>query len=59
MSVAKLGKSNKWTVNTPTAVAGVRGTVFGINVNSKKKNEVAVFEGEVEVKNKKNVGKPT
>lgn len=54
----KLGKiwnrvtkgTSGYRVETPTALAGVKGTVFGLNVASKEKTEVKVYQGEVEVK---------
>ncbi len=44
-------KKDKWTISTPTAVVGVRGTIFGISARGDKQCEVAVFKGKVEVKN--------
>ncbi len=48
-------KKDKWTISTPTAVVGVRGTTFGISARGDKKCEVAVFKGKVEVKNVKKI----
>ncbi len=44
-------KNDAFVIHTPTAVVGVRGTILGISVRSGKKSKIAVFEGEVEVKN--------
>jgi hypothetical protein len=49
---------SKWEVMTPTAVAGVRGTVLGIHVDNRVENEIAVFKGQVEVRNNRGIGKP-
>ncbi|MDQ7797436.1 MAG: FecR family protein [Candidatus Edwardsbacteria bacterium] len=46
-SIKKLaGKSSKFTVSTPTAVAGIRGTVFGVFVEGDS-TELNVLKGEV------------
>lgn len=51
-SVKKLQRKNDYfEVYTPTAVIGVRGTEFGVSVRQQKKTRMAVFEGEVSVKN--------
>ncbi len=41
-----------FTILTPTAVIGVRGTTFGVSVKTEDKSKVVVFSGEVEVMNK-------
>ena len=53
--VKKLDKNTRFTVQTPSLVAGVRGTTFLVGVNKKKKTEIGVIKGEVVVK--KNVSK--
>lgn len=48
--VAKLSSAQcRFQVETPTAVAGVRGTVFRVEVDPDSATRVAVEEGEVEV----------
>lgn len=48
--IAKLSSSkNCFQVETPTAVAGVRGTVFRVEIQADSTTRVAVEEGEVEV----------
>jgi len=44
-----LGGQTKFEVHTPTATAGVRGTVFSVAVDADGQTEVAVYEGEVHV----------
>ena len=48
-------KEDRWTISTPTAVAGVRGTTFGVSVYRERKTRVAVFSGAVAVKNIKKI----
>lgn len=49
----KLDKENEFNIETPTAVAGVRGTTFLVQSQEDGKNsEIAVDEGKVEVINK-------
>ena len=57
--LVKLQKGQDFTVNTPTAVAGVRGTTFLVNSEEEKKSEVVVSEGTVEVANKSEPEKTT
>ena len=45
-------KKDKFTIFTPTAVVGVRGTTLGVSVRDEDKSKVVVFSGEVEVKNR-------
>ncbi len=45
----KLLKSEKFIVKTPTAVAGVRGTRFIVEADSKKTTRIKVFNGKVKV----------
>ncbi len=45
----KLLKDDSFTVKTPTAVAGVRGTQFTIEVDSLKTTRVKVFDGKLQV----------
>ncbi|MBI5804804.1 FecR domain-containing protein [candidate division TA06 bacterium] len=47
--VAKLSLKSQFTVETPTAVAGVRGTVFKVEIQPDSGTRVAVEEGLVEV----------
>ncbi len=48
--VAKLSSAQgRFQVETPTAVAGVRGTIFRVEVDHNSDTRVAVEEGEVEV----------
>jgi len=52
-------KGSKFEVRTPTALAGVRGTKFSIDVSrkDKPKSEIDVLEGKVEVKSRYRPGK--
>jgi hypothetical protein len=45
----KLLKDDSFTVKTPTAVAGVRGTQFTIEIDSMKTTRVKVFDGKLQV----------
>lgn len=48
--VKPVGKGESFKVRTPTAVAGIRGTVFTLSVNAiTKKSIVAVLEGSIDV----------
>ena len=48
--VAKLSSgSSDFTIRTPTAVAGVRGTDFAVEINEDMATMVTVFDGSVEV----------
>jgi len=47
-SVSKLKKNDSFNIQTPSAIAGIRGTEFLVNAENKS-SEVAVYEGEVEV----------
>lgn len=53
----KLAKGDSYVVKTPTTTAGVRGTDFLISEEEGKGN-VAVLDGNVEVKNNTTPGKP-
>lgn len=44
-----LGERSKFEIRTPTATAGVRGTVFSVAVDPTGKMEVEVFEGAVAI----------
>lgn len=44
-----LGERSKFEINTPTATAGVRGTVFSVSVGANDETSVSVYEGAVEV----------
>lgn len=46
----KLSPRSKFEVVTPTATAGVRGTVFSVSVDSLGRTEVQVLEGRVRVR---------
>ncbi|MBN1898980.1 MAG: FecR domain-containing protein [Spirochaetes bacterium] len=49
----KLQKNQDFSVETPTAVVGVRGTTFAVDSSQEeKKSSVAVAEGQVEMANK-------
>ncbi len=48
-----LRNDDQFDIMTPTAVAGVRGTEFAVSVGRNLKTKVAVFKGEVAVKNVK------
>jgi len=50
--VKKTFKRGSLVLKTPTAIAGVRGTDFGV-ITTRNETRVAVFEGEVEVANVK------
>lgn len=47
--LSALGGKTKFEVRTPTATAGVRGTVFSVAVDDDGQTSVAVYEGEVAV----------
>lgn len=47
--LSALGGKTKFEVRTPTATAGVRGTVFSVSVDRSGHTDVAVYEGEVVV----------
>jgi len=49
--VSKLTAKSTFQVETPTAVAGVRGTVFRVDIAEDSSSTVAVEEGEVEIFN--------
>ena len=42
----------RFAIETPTAVAGVRGTVYRLNLNRDRSAVVKVYDGEVEVRRK-------
>ncbi|HTY07874.1 MAG TPA: FecR family protein [Candidatus Edwardsbacteria bacterium] len=48
-SVNKMSKKTKFELESPTAVAAVRGTVFRMTVADDKTTKVAVYSGEVKV----------
>jgi len=51
--VSKLfGRRGRFEMATPTAVAGVRGTTYRMNVNDDQSAVVKVYDGEVEVRNR-------
>jgi len=47
------GRKSRFQLNTPTAVAGVRGTTYRMNVNEDSSAVVKVYEGEIEVRPRK------
>ncbi|MGI5819112.1 MAG: FecR family protein, partial [Armatimonadota bacterium] len=47
--LSALGGKTKFEVRTPTATAGVRGTVFSVAVDEAGQTSVSVYEGEVAV----------
>ncbi len=49
------GAENRVLINTPTAVAGVRGTEFVVETNGQM-TEVGVLDGEVEVRDRNGMG---
>jgi len=50
-TVSKFGGDSTFEVETPTAVASVRGTDFIVKVNSSMETEIIVLEGAVRVRN--------
>jgi len=48
--VKMLSAESKFEISTPTATAGVRGTMFAIEVDPNGATDVLVYEGEVEVR---------
>ena len=44
-----LSQQDKFEIQTPTATAGVRGTIFAVEVASDGATEIQVYEGEVKV----------
>jgi len=50
-TVSKFGGDSTFEVETPTAIASVRGTDFIVKVNSSLETEVIVLEGAVRVRN--------
>lgn len=50
-SFKKLGKGDIATVRTPTSVAGVRGTSFGVEVREDRSVRYEVLEGKIRVRN--------
>ena len=44
-----LGERSKFEIRTPTATAGVRGTVFSVEVDQSGRMDVAVYEGAVAI----------
>jgi len=50
-TVSKFGGDSTFEVETPTAVASVRGTDFIVKVNSSMETEIIVLEGAVQVRN--------
>lgn len=45
----KLLKDDSFTIKTPTAVAGVRGTQFTVEIDTLKTTRIKVFDGKVQV----------
>ena len=47
-STRKISRRNSFIVTTPTAIAGVRGTVFSVRVNGRGRNpDIRVLEGKI------------
>jgi len=46
-SVKKAGQGENFSVNTPTAVAGVRGTTFAVEIGEDQRSSVKVLDGKV------------
>ncbi len=44
-----LSQQDKFLINTPTATAGVRGTMFAVEVTADGSTEISVYEGQVTV----------
>ncbi len=44
-----LSQQDKFLINTPTATAGVRGTMFSVEVAANGSTEISVYEGQVTV----------
>jgi len=44
-----LSQQDKFLINTPTATAGVRGTMFAVEVAADGSTEISVYEGQVTV----------
>ena len=44
-----LSQQDKFLINTPTATAGVRGTMFAVEVAANGSTEISVYEGQVTV----------
>lgn len=55
--VAKLTGKQKFQVESPTAVAGVRGTIFKVEVSDDSTSRIAVEEGQVEVHQPRKIGR--
>ena len=51
--VKLLGRTGFFTISTPTATAGVRGTIYRVNVNADQSAVVKVYWGEILVEKKK------
>lgn len=57
-SFSRINKGKaQYTMNTPTAVAGVRGTSFSVSVSKDKKTKIRLLKGKVVVKSKKKSAK--
>lgn len=56
-ALAKLKKGAAFEVETPTAVAGVRGTTFMVSVEPGKQIKISVLAGRVDLKNSRQPGK--
>lgn len=54
-SFKKLGKGDTATVRTPTSVAGVRGTSFGVEVKDDRSVRYEVLEGKIKVRSRVDV----
>lgn len=47
----KQGRNGEFTVTSPTAIAGVRGTVFLVDVQKSGDSKIALFDGAIELQN--------
>ena len=57
-SFSRINKGKaEYTMSTPTAVAGVRGTSFSVSVSKDKKTKIRLLKGKVAVKSKKKFAK--
>ncbi len=57
--VKKSGPENQFSVITPTAIAGVRGTTFSVEVEEGQRPRVKVLDGKVALRPRVNTGEDT
>ena len=48
--IKKLSSDDEYTVTTPTAIAGVRGTTFSVEIQEEGEPKVRVYDGKVSIK---------